>query len=109
LDAGLISAAYSESSWKRTCAALNSFKRFAKDSGSIIAWPFTETAINNFVSWALKIAKLSPNTVNVYLSDLATCHKLRGLDPSACSNFIAKTMIKGAKNLASYSATTKEP
>jgi hypothetical protein len=108
-DAGLISAAYSESSWKRTCAALNSFKRFAKDSGSIIVWPFSETAINNFVSWALKTAKLSPNTVNVYLSDLVTCHKLRGLDPSACSNFLAKTMIKGAKNLASYSATTKEP
>ncbi len=99
----------SSSSWKRTCAALNSFKRFAKDSGSIITWPFSETAINNFVSWALKIAKLSPSTVNVYLSDLATCHKLRGLDPSACSNFLAKTMIKGAKNLASYSATKKEP
>jgi hypothetical protein len=107
-DAGLISAAYSESSWKRTCAALNSYKRFAKDSGSMIVWPFLAKAVNNFVSWALKKAKLSPNTVNIYLSDLATCYKLKGLDLSACSNFFAKTMIKGAKNLASYSASTKE-
>ncbi len=75
----------------------------------MIVWPFPAEAVTNFVSWALKKAKLSPNTVNVYLSDLATCHKLGGLDPSACSNFFAKTMLKGAKNLASYSATKKEP
>ncbi len=108
-DASLICAAYSESSLKRTNAALNSYKRFARDSGSMLVWPFPADSLNRFVSWALKIAKLSPNTVNVYLSDLATCHKLRGLDPSACSNFFTKTMIKGAKNLASYSATKKEP
>ncbi len=74
----------------------------------MIVWPFLAKAVNNFVSWALKKAKLSPNTVNIYLSDLATCYKLKGLDLSACSNFFAKTMIKGAKNLASYSASTKE-
>ncbi len=92
-DKGLICAAYSESSWKRASAALNSYKRFAKDSGSTLVWPFSENALIRYVSWALKTAKLSPNTVNVYLSDLATCHKLRGLDPSVCSNFFAKTMI----------------
>jgi hypothetical protein len=31
------------------------------------------------------------------------------MDPSACSNFLAKTMLKGAKNIASYKATTKKP
>jgi hypothetical protein len=109
IDASLVSAAYSESSWKRSNAALNSFKRFATDSGSMLVWPFSTDIVNNFVSWALKKPKLSPSTVNVYLSDIATCHKLKGLDPSACSNFFAKTMLKGAKNLASYSATQKEP
>jgi hypothetical protein len=108
-DAGLVCAAYSESSWKRASAALNSYKRFDKDSGTTLIWPFSENSLNRYVSWALKIAKLSPNTVNVYLSDLATCHKLRGLDPSVCNNFFAKTMIKGAKNLASYTATKKTP
>jgi hypothetical protein len=75
----------------------------------MLVWPFSTDLLNHYVSSALKIAKLSPNTVNVYLSDLATCHKLKGLDPSVCNNFFAKTMIKGAKNLASYSATKKEP
>jgi hypothetical protein len=31
------------------------------------------------------------------------------VDPSACSNFLAKTIIKGAKNIASYKATPKKP
>jgi hypothetical protein len=79
------------------------------DSGTTISWPFSEKNICKYITWAQKIAKLSPSTINVYLSDLATSHKLRGLDPSACSSFLAKTMIKGAKNLASYTATTKEP
>ncbi len=108
-DPNLIAAAFSESSWKRISAALNSYKRFATDSGTIISWPFTEKNVCSYITWAQKIAKLSPATASVYLSDLATGHKLRGLDPSACSCFLAKTMIKGAKNLASYTATTKEP
>jgi hypothetical protein len=67
-DAGLVCAAYSESSWKRTSAALNSYKRFAKDSGTTLIWPFSASSLNHYVSWALKTAKLSPSTVNVYLS-----------------------------------------
>jgi hypothetical protein len=109
IDASLVSAAYSESSWKRSKAAHNSFKRFATDAGTMLVWPFSTDIVNSFVSWALKKAKLSPSTVNVYFSDIATCHKLKGLDPATCSNFFAKTMLKGAKNLASYSATQKEP
>jgi hypothetical protein len=91
-DPNLIAAAFSESSWKRISAALNSYKRFATDSGTIISWPFTEKNICSYITWAQKIAKLSPSTINIYLSDLATGHKLRGLDPSACSSFLAKTM-----------------
>jgi hypothetical protein len=100
-DPNLIAAAYSESSWKRISAALNSYERFATDSGTVISWPFTGKNVCNYITWAQKTAKLSPNTVSVYLSDLATGHRLRGLDPSACSCFLAKTMLKGAKNLAS--------
>ncbi len=94
---------------EKNISSLSSYKRFAKDSGANISWPFTEKNICKYITWAQKIAKLSPSTINVYLGNLATGHKLRGLDPSACSSFLAKTMIKGAKNLASYTATTKEP
>jgi hypothetical protein len=79
------------------------------DSGTTISWPFTEANICKYISWSQNIAKLSPATVNVYLSDLATSHKLRGLESPACSSFLAKTMLKGAKNLTSYTATKKEP
>ncbi len=79
------------------------------DSGTTVTWPFSTETVNNYVSWTLKKALLSPATVKVYLSDLATCHKLRGLDPLACANFAAKTMLVGAKNLAVYKATKKEP
>jgi hypothetical protein len=108
-DIGLITAAFSSSSGKRISAALSSYKRFAMDSGTTIIWPFSTENVNKYVSWTQKKALLSPATVKVYRSDLATCHKLRGLDPSACANFAAKTMLVGAKNLASYEATKKEP
>jgi hypothetical protein len=90
-------------------AAVSSFKRFAMDSGTTLTWPFSTENVNRYVMWSQKIAMLSPQTVSAYLSDLATCHKLRGLDPSACSSFLAKTMLKGAKNIVSYKATTKKP
>jgi hypothetical protein len=90
-------------------AAVSSFKRFAMDLGTTLTWPFQTEMVIKYVTWSQKIAMLSPQTVSAYLSDLATCHKLRGLDPSACASFISKTMLKGAKNIASYKATTKKP
>jgi hypothetical protein len=108
-DACLVAAAFSASTWKRMSAAISSYKRFAVDSGTTFAWPLSPDNVNRYVAWSQKTAKLSPHTVSAYLSNLATCHKLRGMDPSACSNFLAKTMLKGAKNIASYKATTKKP
>jgi hypothetical protein len=79
------------------------------DSGTTLSWPFSSETVNRYIVWSQKTAKLSPQTVTAYLSDLATCHKLRDMDPSACSSFLARTMLKGAKNIASYKATPKKP
>jgi hypothetical protein len=87
----LIATAYSSSSRKRLSAALHSANRFAMDSGSTFAWPFSNEFVNKYILWALKIA------INVYLSDFAQSHKLRGLDHSSCSNFIPTAMLKGAR------------
>ncbi len=108
VDESLVAAAFSASTWKRMSAAISSFKRFAMGLGTTLSWPFSSENVNRYIVWSQKTAKLSPQTVTAYLSDLATCHKLRGMDPSACSSFLAKTMLKGAKNLASYKATPKK-
>jgi hypothetical protein len=100
----LVAAAFSASTWRRVSAALQSAKKFSLDTGIHLTWPFTEQLVNSYTGWALTTAKLNPRTVKVYLSDLALSHKLRGLEPSACQNFHAKIMVRGAENLASYSA-----
>ena len=106
-DEDLLCAAYSSNSWKRLSAALNSVKKFARDSGIVLSWPLCSETVIKYVSWALKKASLSPNTVKVYLSDICLYHKLKGLDSSACCSFTVRTMLKGAVNLNSYSVNTK--
>jgi hypothetical protein len=52
--------------------------------------------------------QLKNSTVKSYLSSLAFYHKLRNWDSSACSSFIANTMLKGAKNVELYSELSKQ-
>lgn len=63
--------------------------------------------INDFIHWATFIRKIAPSTIVQYLSHLRLIHELRGIDASACKNFLCKTQIRGAQNLQFYQKTEK--
>ncbi len=65
--------------------------------------------MNDFVSWAILELKISPDSIKSYVSNLKLIHKLKGLPTTGCSNFICKTLIRGAQNLQFYKEKVKEP
>jgi hypothetical protein len=98
----LIGAAYADSTWSKINSALNTFENFASARKIVVSWPLDVAVVSEFISWATFSKDLSPNTITSYLSHLKLIHKLRGLDCSGVSNFICKTQIRGAQNLAFY-------
>lgn len=52
--------------------------------------------------------KLKPSTVKTYLGSLSTIHKLRNLPHDNFSNYIVKTLIRGAENLTFYDEWAKD-
>jgi len=95
-------AAYSAQSWNRHHAALNSWKLYAQHSGKLYTWPFKIDMLRSYVSWALNVKQLQPDTVRVYISDLKLSHQLRSTDTSAFDDFFIKKMLKGADHLRMY-------
>ncbi len=70
--------------------------------------PIASENMNDFVSWAILELKISPDSVKSYVSSLKLIHKLQGLPTTGCSNFICKTLIRGAQNLQFYKENVKE-
>jgi hypothetical protein len=64
--------------------------------------------VANFTAWALTENRLKSSTVKSYLSSLATLHRLRNVSDENFSNYIVKTIIRGAENLALYEDYAKD-
>jgi len=73
-----------------------------------IIWPITVANVNEFCSWAITHEKLKHSTVEAYLSSIATIHKIKGYDHSACENFISKLILRGAENMQLYNGYVKK-
>ena len=101
-------AAYAESSWNKINSALNAFKKFCVEKSVKYELPIASENMNDFVSWAILELKISPDSVKSYVSSLKLIHKLQGLPTTGCSNFICKTLIRGAQNLQFYKENVKE-
>jgi len=99
----LIFASLSRSSWNKNATALNKFKRFESFKGKSFIWPLSREAICQYVDWCLNKEKLSPATVEAYLSALSFVHKVNSMSENNCFNFVTKTMLTGAENMKFYS------
>jgi hypothetical protein len=64
--------------------------------------------VANFTAWALTENRLKSSTVRSYLSSLATIHRLRNVSDENFSNYVVKTIIRGAENLALYEDYAKD-
>jgi len=98
----LLAAAYSSATWQKIDSALNMLEKFAHANKLTVVWPIALDTLTGFIDWAIFHKKLAPSSVKSYLSHIKLVHKLRGLDISACENFMCKTQLKGARNLDFY-------
>jgi hypothetical protein len=64
--------------------------------------------ICDFVAYMILTRGLKHTTIKSYLASIAFFHKLRNWDSSACSSFLANTMLKGAKNIELYTNIAKQ-
>jgi hypothetical protein len=103
----LVSASLSSSSWSRHAAAVSSLTRFLIHKNLALSWPLEISIVRGYISWALTIRKLSPETVKVYLSDLKMAHKIRNLEAKFENDFFNNAVLKGAKNISLYSAISR--
>jgi len=103
----LLSASLSQSTWRKNASAFNCFTEFEKFTGTKNIWPLNDKTVNTFVEWSLLKKGLKHSTVSSYLSSLNFLHKVQGLNGSSCTNFLAKTLIRGAENLDFYKHLTK--
>jgi hypothetical protein len=103
VDSGLVAASLATASWNRHTAAINSLTKFLCRKNLPLSWPIDLEVIRGYVSWALSVQNMSPNSVLVYLSDIKLAHKLRSQACSFENDFFISAMIKGAKNLNLYS------
>jgi hypothetical protein len=98
----LIVAAYASSTWNGMMAAKSCFEKFEFETENKFNWPIPLDGMKKFVNWAILEKDMSAKTVKVYISNIATLHKLKNLDSSECKNFTIKTMLRGAENLSFY-------
>jgi hypothetical protein len=78
----LMAASRASSTWDRYRAAIRSFEKFSELKNLPFSWPIPVHLAREYVAWALKTKKLSPNTVKLYISDFSTAHLLKGMHPS---------------------------
>jgi hypothetical protein len=83
-------------------AAVSCFEKFAKEKNITVSWPFPLIHVQMFINWAIIEQSYSPNTIKVYVSYLATIHRLKDLDDKNCKNFVNSVMLNGAENLTFY-------
>jgi hypothetical protein len=102
VDGGLVAASLATSSWNRHTAAVNSLEKFLRGRNLPLSWPLKLETVRSYVTWALNVRNMSPNSVSVYLSDLKLAHKLRSCPCNFDNDFFINSMIKGAKNLNLY-------
>jgi hypothetical protein len=106
--AALLKASLSTSSWNKHLSALHCFQEFQHNTGKKYSFPLDNKSICDFIVYAVEKRKLKHSTVNSYLSSLTFYHRLRNMNSESCSNFLAKSMVRGAKNLELYSSICKD-
>ena len=99
-SAKLISAAYSQTTWKAYEAAYNSFVTFDICKNRESKWPLTQEILNDYISWATLEKRLKNSTIVTYVASLSSIHQLFGYSGKIFTSLISKALIRGSNNLA---------
>jgi hypothetical protein len=82
--------------------------KYARFNDIVVSYPFELENVANFTAWAIMENGLKPVSVKSYLSSLTTIHRLSNVSDVNFSNYIVKTINRGAENLALYEDSAKE-
>ena len=97
-----IHASLSRATWSSYTSAMNSFRKFEKETKSCHSWPLELGIIRAFTTFSLSSGRLSPSTVSSYLAGLRYLHIIRGFSvPSFLQDEHIKLILRGAKNINS--------
>ena len=108
MDRAFLTAAYSTATWRRFSSSIQSIKHFAQHTGQEVTWPFSQSTVHKYITWAFDKAELSSATIKAYIHDFSTLHKMKNLDSDIFSSFHTKTALKGAENMELYKDISKK-
>ena len=103
---GLLTASIASSTWLKHGSALKSFKKFEIFSEQNFQWPLSKECVRGYIFWAVSKTKLRPSTVQSYVASFSFIHKINDLDSKNCSDFVVKSLKRGAENLNFYREIT---
>ena len=87
---------------------MNCLLEFGKCSKISVNFPLDSDLIIKFTEWCYIHKKLKASTTRSYLSSISTALKMNNFDPTVCSNFITKQMLRGMENLEFYNHLCKK-
>lgn len=105
--ATLLSAAYTQQTWKAYEAAYNSFRAFETYSNSTHPWPLTQNTINAYIAWAALVKHLRMTTITTYVASITSIHRLLGHEINISASFITKVMLRGAEHIQTETQPAK--
>jgi hypothetical protein len=103
--ASYIRASLSTSTWNRHLSAIHCFHEFQKKQHRFFSQP-SPTDICDFIDFILR-KNLKSSSAKSYVSSLAFYLNLRNLDSQCCSDFLVKTVLRGAENMEFYKSFSK--
>jgi len=99
-SAKLVSAAYSNSTWKAYEAAFNSFVNFEICKGKDHDWPITQDILNDYIGWTTFDKHLKNSTIVTYVASLSSVHQLFGFEGNVFTSLTTKALLRGSNNLS---------
>ena len=96
----LVKASMAKNTWRKHFSGWNSLSSFESYSRTSCDWPLSLANWSNYITWALTVKNLKPDTVKSYIGSIKLAHTLRGVP---CLNPLKEELIKlmltGAENL----------
>ena len=92
----LLSKARAKKTWQQFNSAMTSVKKLEKEFDLDFSMPWSSAQLMNYLT-ACRVRDLRWSTVNSYLSQIRSVHKLAGLSFS-CENLVTKYLLRAMKN-----------
>ncbi len=102
-------ASLSRPTWIKYAYILKSYRRFCIKTRKFPIWPVTESSLQGFILWCSCERNLSANTIQSYVSALATLHGLSNPGKPWHISKATQLTLRGLKNRSVGCSQKQEP